>query len=86
MNTTVVQQALTGTSDGKPPMDVLRDSALGALIVVAIAVPGYLLAYLTIDRMGRFWMQLMGFIVCAGLFSALASNYHALVSHAAGAG
>ena len=40
MNTTVVQQALMGDTAGKPELDALRDGALGALIVVAIAVPG----------------------------------------------
>ena len=46
---------------------------------------GYVLAYLTIDRMGRFLMQLMGFVLCAGLFAALASSYHALVRAGGGA-
>ena len=43
---------------------------------------GYVLA---IDRMGRFLMQLMGFVLCAGLFAALASSYHALVRAGGGA-
>lgn len=85
MNTTVVQQALTGDAASKPALDALRDGALGALIVVAIAVPGYVLAFFTIDVMGRFWMQMMGFIVCTGLFAALATNYHALVRAGGGA-
>ena len=55
MNTTVVQQALTRS--GLTGVDALRDAALGALAVVAIALPGYFVAYLLIDKMGRFPMQ-----------------------------
>ena len=85
MNTTVVQQALTGGSSGKSAIDSLRDGALGALLVVLIAVPGYLFAYLTIDRMGRKKMQLMGFAMTAALFFLLAADYQGLRATSGGA-
>ena len=79
MNTTVVQQALSLNTSANP-VDALRNGALGALIVVAIALPGYILAYFTIDVMGRLKMQLMGFTICIGLFCALAWKYTELAA------
>jgi hypothetical protein len=37
-----------------------RTATLGAWIVVLIALPGYFLAIATIDRIGRWWLQVRG--------------------------
>jgi hypothetical protein len=60
MNTTVVQQALTGSSGGQTAVEALRTATLGAWVVVLIALPGYFLAIATIDRIGRWWLQVRG--------------------------
>jgi PHS family inorganic phosphate transporter-like MFS transporter len=83
MNTTVVQQAITGS--GQVGIDKLRDGALGSLAVVAIALPGYFVAVALIDIMGRWWMQMMGFSVSTVLFIALAGGYTNLKTATGGA-
>ena len=50
----------------------LSQLALGNLILTCIGLPGYIVAVLTIDRIGRRNMQLMGFLMISLLFLVLA--------------
>jgi len=64
-----------GGSTGPKTNKQLLDLALGSLMLVCIAMPGYIVGTLTIERMGRRNMQLMGFSVCAILFLILGADY-----------
>ena len=41
-----------------------------------IALPGYWFAIALIERMGRYWMQQMGFAMCLLWFAVLAGGYN----------
>ena len=49
--------------------------ALGSLMLVGIAMPGYIVGTALIERMGRRPMQIMGFAICALLFLVLGAGY-----------
>lgn len=83
MTTTIVDRVFNG--GGVTTAKTLTNAALGSLSVVAIALPGYVLAIFTIDRMGRWYMQVMGFSVCCVLFLAISFSYSALSGPQAGA-
>ena len=50
----------------------LETTFVGFLIVVCAAIPGYMLAILTMDRLGRKPIQLLGFAMMALTFGAIA--------------
>jgi MFS transporter, PHS family, inorganic phosphate transporter len=54
-----------------PHASLIGTTALTLLIFVVAALPGYLLAAVTIDRIGRRRMQTMGFAVIAATFAGL---------------
>jgi MFS family permease len=54
-----------------PHAGLIGTTALTLLIFVVAALPGYLLAAATIDRIGRRRMQTMGFAVIAATFAGL---------------
>jgi MFS family permease len=56
---TVSSQLILGALD--PQQDVRRDTFLQLIIFVVAAVPGYAVAALTLDRLGRKFVQLLGF-------------------------
>ena len=64
-----------GGSSGPKTNKQLLDLALGSLMLVCIAMPGYIVGTLTIERIGRRNMQLMGFSICAILFLILGADY-----------
>lgn len=67
-----------GGGTGPKTKKQLLDLALGSLMLVCIAMPGYIVGTLTIERMGRRNMQLMGFSVCAILFLILGADYSSI--------
>jgi PHS family inorganic phosphate transporter-like MFS transporter len=65
-----------GFSTGKTEYDVLMRNAIGNLIIaVAGYVPGYFFTIALIERLGRKWIQIQGFLVCALMFGILAGGY-----------
>lgn len=65
-----------GFSTGKTEYETLMKNALGNLIVaVAGYVPGYFVTIALIERLGRKWIQIQGFLVCALLFGVLAGDF-----------
>ena len=53
-----------------------RESLLGTIYIMLIALPGYWFAIAFIDSLGRYWMQQMGFAMCVLWFSVLAAGYN----------
>lgn len=68
-----------GFSTGKNEYDVLFRNALGNLIIAAAGyVPGYFFTIYFIEKLGRRWIQIQGFLVCALMFGILAGDYGSL--------
>ncbi|KAL8789818.1 MAG: hypothetical protein Q9195_006652 [Heterodermia aff. obscurata] len=66
-----------GYSSGKDEFDMLRRNAIGNIILaVAGYVPGYFVTIYFIERLGRRWIQIQGFLITALLFAVLAGGYH----------
>ncbi|KAL5526257.1 hypothetical protein ACEPAF_7980 [Sanghuangporus sanghuang] len=64
--------------DGKTgtPWDKLFKIATGNLIITALGfVPGYYVTVLTIEWLGRKWIQIQGFLLCALLLAVLAGKF-----------
>lgn len=65
-----------GFSTGKNEYDILFRNALGNLIIAAAGyVPGYFFTIYFIEKLGRRWIQIQGFLVCALMFGILAGDY-----------
>jgi PHS family inorganic phosphate transporter-like MFS transporter len=65
-----------GFSTGKTHYDVLMKNAVGNLIIAAAGyVPGYFVTIFLIERLGRRWIQVQGFFICALMFGILAGGY-----------
>jgi len=65
-----------GYSTGKTHFDVLMRNAIGNLIIaVSGYVPGYFFTIFLVEKMGRKWIQIQGFLVCALMFAILAGGY-----------
>jgi PHS family inorganic phosphate transporter-like MFS transporter len=65
-----------GFSTGATHYDVLMKNAIGNLIIaVSGYVPGYFVTIALIERLGRRWIQIQGFLVCALMFGILAGGY-----------
>ena len=65
-----------GFSTGATHYDVLMRNAIGNLIIaVSGYVPGYFVTIALIEKLGRRWIQIQGFLVCALMFGILAGGY-----------
>ena len=65
-----------GFSKGSNEYDVLRKNAIGNLIIaVAGYVPGYFVTIFVIEKLGRRWIQIQGFLVVALMFAIIAGDY-----------
>jgi PHS family inorganic phosphate transporter-like MFS transporter len=65
-----------GFSTGKTHYDVLMRNAIGNLIIaIAGYVPGYFFTIFLIEKMGRKWIQIQGFLVAGLMFAILAGGY-----------
>lgn len=85
MNTTVVNNAVSGVNGVSNSVDKLRYSLLSTVWIMLIALPGYWVAIALVDRMGRWWMQMQGFIMSAVCFAVLAGAYTQLTASGGGA-
>ena len=75
MNTTVVSSAVASTA-GLNSITKLRQSLLSTIYIMLIALPGYWFAIALVDKMGRYWMTQMGFIVSTIWFIVLSAGYN----------
>jgi MFS transporter, PHS family, inorganic phosphate transporter len=65
-----------GYSTGKTHFDVLLRNAIGNLIIaISGYVPGYFFTIFLVEKMGRKWIQIQGFLICALMFAILAGGY-----------
>ena len=65
-----------GFSKGKTEYDTLLKNGYGNLIIAAAGyVPGYFLTIAFIEILGRRWIQIQGFLVCALMFGIIAGDY-----------
>lgn len=67
-----------GFSTGRNEYHTLMRNAIGNLIIaVAGYVPGYFVTIALVEKVGRKWIQIQGFLICALLFGVLAGDlYH----------
>lgn len=65
-----------GFATGKNEYDILMRNATGNLIMaVSGYIPGYFVTIFLIEILGRKWVQIQGFLVCALMFAILAGDY-----------
>jgi MFS transporter, PHS family, inorganic phosphate transporter len=68
-----------GFSTGANEYDILMRNAVGNLIIaVSGYVPGYFFTIYFIEKLGRRWIQIQGFLVVALMFAILAGGYNHL--------
>ena len=78
LNNTIVLQ-LIGFSSGPTLYDVLYNNAVGMIILTcAGSIPGYWVAVLTVDTLGRKPLQLFGFLALTVIFCVLGFDYFSL--------
>ena len=78
LNQSVLLTAI-GFSKGATEYDTLLKNAYGNLIIAAAGyVPGYFLTIAFIEILGRRWIQIQGFLVCALMFGIIAGDYNHL--------
>lgn len=66
-----------GFSTGKNEYDQLKRNAIGNLIIaIAGYVPGYFFTIFFIEKLGRRWIQIQGFLVVALMFAIIAGGYN----------
>ena len=83
MNTSFVNGAVSNTT-GVNSIDKLRLSLLSTVYIMLIALPGYWFAIGLIERMGRYWMTHMGFLMSAICFAILSGAYNSDLRLSAG--
>ncbi|KIW32263.1 phosphate:H+ symporter [Cladophialophora immunda] len=65
-----------GFDTGKNEYDLLMRNAIGNLIIaVAGYVPGYFFTIFFIEKLGRKWIQIQGFLIVALMFGIIAGDY-----------
>jgi PHS family inorganic phosphate transporter-like MFS transporter len=83
LNQIVVLQQIGFAGTGGTDWEKLFNLATGDIIVTALGfVPGYYVTVLLIERMGRKWIQIQGFLLEALFLGILAGKFNTL-SHAA---
>ena len=74
LNQSVILQEI-GYAKGRNEYDTLRRNAIGNLIIaVAGYVPGYFVTIYFIEKLGRRWIQIQGFLVVALMFAIMAGG------------
>jgi PHS family inorganic phosphate transporter-like MFS transporter len=56
-----------------PSADIVKNTILSAMIFLTCAAPGYIVAALFVDKIGRKFLQFLGFAMMALMFAILAS-------------
>lgn len=78
LNQSVLLTAI-GFSKGSNEYNTLLKNTYGNLIIAAAGyVPGYFFTIAFIEILGRKWIQIQGFLVCALMFGILAGDYTGL--------
>ena len=78
LNQSVILQEI-GYSTGSNEYEKLRRNAIGNLIIaVAGYVPGYFVTIYFIEKIGRRWIQIQGFLVVALMFAIIAGGYNTI--------
>ena len=76
LNQSVILEEI-GFSKGSNEYDVLKRNTIGNLIIaVAGYVPGYFVTILFIERLGRRWIQIQGFLIAGLMFGIIAGGYN----------
>ncbi|KAG9119614.1 hypothetical protein FRC07_005289 [Ceratobasidium sp. 392] len=79
LNTNVVLQQIRFDGAGNNVWHKLFRIATGNLIITALGfVPGYYVTVLTVERLGRKFIQIMGFIMSSVFLAILAARFHSL--------
>ncbi|EPQ54923.1 inorganic phosphate transporter [Gloeophyllum trabeum ATCC 11539] len=79
LNQNVVLQQIGFDGSSGTPWERLFKIAIGNIIVTALGfVPGYYATVLTIEKLGRKWIQVQGFLMAALFLGILAGMFHTL--------
>ncbi|KAH7333875.1 inorganic phosphate transporter [Rhizoctonia solani] len=81
LNTSVVLQQIGFDGAGNNAWHKIFRVATGNLIITALGfVPGYYVTVLTVEWLGRKWIQIQGFIMSSVFLAILAAKFHTLSS------
>ncbi|CAE6508139.1 unnamed protein product [Rhizoctonia solani] len=81
LNTSVVLQQIGFDGAGNNAWHKIFRVATGNLIITALGfVPGYYVTVLTVEWLGRKWIQIQGFIMSSVFIAILAARFHDLSS------
>ncbi|KLO16414.1 inorganic phosphate transporter [Schizopora paradoxa] len=79
LNQNVVLQQIGFDGSSGSPWNRLFKISIGNVIITALGfVPGYYVSVLTIEYLGRKWIQIQGFLMAALFLAILASKFHTL--------
>ncbi|KDR70726.1 hypothetical protein GALMADRAFT_127617 [Galerina marginata CBS 339.88] len=79
LNQNVVLQQIGYDGSTGTPWNRLFKISTGGMIITALGfVPGYYASILTIEILGRKWIQIQGFLLAALFLGILAGNFHSL--------
>jgi len=79
LNQNVVLQQIGYDGKTGTAWERLFKIATGSIIITALGfVPGYYASILTIERLGRKWIQIQGFLAAAFFLAILAGRFHSL--------
>ncbi|KAI0699865.1 MFS general substrate transporter [Cerioporus squamosus] len=79
LNQNVVLEQIGFDGSEGSPWNRLFKIGIGNLIVTALGfVPGYYVSILTIEKLGRKWIQIQGFLLAALFLGILAGKFHTL--------
>ncbi|KAH9942537.1 MFS general substrate transporter [Epithele typhae] len=79
LNQNVVLQQIGFDGSSGTPWERLFKIGVGSLIITALGfVPGYYVSVLTIEYLGRKWIQIQGFLLAALFLGILAGQFHEL--------
>jgi PHS family inorganic phosphate transporter-like MFS transporter len=78
LNNAIVLTSM-GFVDKSTPYTDLYTAAVGNIIIAVLGtVPGYWVTVFTVDRLGRKWIQIMGFIMLTILFLIMGIGFNAI--------
>ncbi|KAK0210703.1 phosphate transporter [Desarmillaria ectypa] len=81
LNQNVVLQQIGFDGSSGTPWEKLFKVSTGGIIITALGfVPGYYVSVLTIEKLGRKWIQIQGFLMAALFLGVLAGKFHSLGS------
>ena len=68
-----------GFTKGDTEFERLRRNTIGNLVIaIAGYVPGYFVTIALVERLGRRWIQLQGFLLCALMFAIMAGGHDSI--------